>query len=90
MARTALGHDQRRETQFRADFDEVYKKSDERWDIRHNDLSNLVLFAFQHNGLSKHRRKQNADREPTVVRDEIEDAVRARLSVGEIGDAGNR
>jgi hypothetical protein len=77
--KTALEHDLRRETQFLSDFDEVYRQIDDRWDIRNPDLSNLILFAFQNRGLSKHRRKQYADRVPAAVLDEIEEAVQARL-----------
>lgn len=80
MAKTALEYDLRRETRFLSDFDEVYRLIDDRWDIRNTDLSNLILFAFQNRGLSKHRRKQYADRVPAAALDEIAAAVLARLS----------
>jgi hypothetical protein len=83
MAQTALEHDLRRETQFLSDFDAIYGQIDDRWDIRNTDLSNLILFAFQNRGLSKHRRKQYADRVPAAALDAIEAAVLARLSAGE-------
>jgi hypothetical protein len=87
MAQTALEHDLRRETAFLSDFDAIYSQIDDRWDIRNTDLSNLILFAFQNRGLSKHRRKQYADRVPAAALDEIEAAVLARLSASEGAEA---
>jgi Fic family protein len=80
MAKVALAEDLRRETEFLMDFDRVFKSVDDRFDVRGSDLSSLILFAFEQGGrISKHRRKQYADRIPAETIDAIEAAVRACL-----------
>ncbi len=80
MAKTALEHDLGRETQFLADFDRVYGAIDERFDLRGQDLSALIVFAFEGGGsLSKHRRKQYAVRVAAETLDAIEAEVKRLL-----------
>ena len=76
MAKAALEHDLGRETQFLADFDRVYRAIDDRFDVRGQDLANLIVFAFEQGGtLPKKRRKQYAVR----VAEETLDAIEAEV-----------
>ena len=59
MARQALEHDLKEETEFLAKFDRIFKAVDDRFDIRSNDLTTLVLSCLQNNGkVSINRRKK--------------------------------
>jgi Fic family protein len=80
MAKVALEQDLLRETRFLADFDRVYRKIDERFDVRSTDLSNLIVFALQQEGrLSMNRRKQYGERVQAEALDAIEVEVQACL-----------
>jgi Fic family protein len=80
MAKLALAEDLRRETEFLMNFDRVFKNIDDRFDVRGSDLSSLILFAFEQGGrISRHRRKQYADRIPTETLDAIEAEVKTCL-----------
>lgn len=73
MARQALEHDLRQETDFLARFDRVFKAVDARFDVRGNDLTTLVVACLQNNGrLSLRRRKQYLPRIASAVFDAIE------------------
>ena len=81
MAKVALEQDLLRETRFLADFDRVYRKIDERFDVRGTDLSNLIVLALQQEGrLSMNRRKQYAQRVQAEALDAIEVEVQACLA----------
>jgi Fic family protein len=81
MAKVALEQDLQRETQFLVDFDRTHRKIDDRFDIRGTDLSNLIVFAFQHDGrLSNNRRKQYGERVQAEALDAIEAEVQACLA----------
>lgn len=81
MAKAALEQDLLRETRFLADFDRVYGKIDEDFDIRGTDLSNLIVFALQQGGrLSSNRRKQYGERVQAEAFDAIEVEVQACLA----------
>lgn len=81
MAKVALEHDLQRETQFLVDFDRVYRKIDDRFDIRGPDLSNLTVFAFENGGrLSNNRRKQYRERVQAEALDAIDAEVQACLA----------
>ncbi len=75
MARQALEKDLREETEFLARYDRIYKAVNERFDIRGNDLTTLVISCMQNNGkVSNNRRKQYAAAVPEAVFDAIEEA----------------
>ncbi|MDY0038526.1 MAG: Fic family protein [Zoogloea oleivorans] len=75
MARQALEKDLREETGFLARYDRIYKAVNERFDIRGNDLTVLVLSCLQNNGrVSTNRRRQYAARVPEAAFDAIEEA----------------
>lgn len=83
MARQALENDLREETEFLDRFDRVYRQIDERFDVRGNALTTLVIAALQHNGkVSKNRRKQFQLIVPNPVFDAIEQAC-AQVFVAE-------
>jgi Fic family protein len=80
MAKVALEQDLLRETRFLADFDRVYRKVDEKFDVRGTDLSNLIAFALEQGGrLSRNRRKQYGERVQAEALDAIEAEVQACL-----------
>jgi hypothetical protein len=61
MAQQALNIDLKDEAEFLAQFDVIFKAVDERFDVRGNDLTNLVLACLQNNGkVSANRRKKFA------------------------------
>lgn len=73
MARQALEHDLKTETDFLAQFDQLYQAIDQRFDLRGNDLTTLVLACLQNNGkISANRRKQFKLTVPENVLDAIE------------------
>ncbi len=73
MARQALEKDLREETEFLARYDRVYKAVDERFDVRGNDLTTLVISALQNQGkVSNNRRKQFHLSVPEAVFEAIE------------------
>ena len=81
LAKVALEQDLLLETRFLADFDRVYRKIDERFDVRSTDLSNLIVFALQQEGrLSMNRRKQYGERVQAEALDTIEVEVQACLA----------
>jgi hypothetical protein len=73
MAQQALNIDLKEEAEFLAQFDVIFKAVDERFDVRGNDLTNLVLACLQNNGkVSANRRKKFADTVPAIVFEAIE------------------
>ncbi|WP_328983513.1 Fic family protein [Thiorhodovibrio winogradskyi] len=80
MARQALEKDLREETEFLDRFDRVYRQIDERFDVRGNALTTLVITALQNNGkVSKNRRKQFQFTVPAPVFDAIEQVCEQAL-----------
>ena len=74
MAKVALQEDLLGETQWLSDFDAVYEQIKARFDIRDDDLSNLVAAALKNDGrVSKNNRKKYLYR----VADETLDAIEA-------------
>jgi hypothetical protein len=77
MAEQALEFDLRHETEFLVRYDKIVKAVNERFDLRGNDLSTLVICCLDNDGkLSKNRRKQFLGRVPERVFDYIEDIAR--------------
>ena len=77
MAEQALEFDLRHETEFLVRYDKIIKVVNERFDLRGNDLSTLVVCCLDNDGkLSKNRRKQFLGRVPERVFDYIEDVAR--------------
>ncbi len=77
MAEQALDIELRRETEFLARYDAVFRAVNDRFDIRNNDLTTLILSCLQNAGVvSKHRRKQFASRVPKGAFDFIERVAR--------------
>lgn len=77
MADQALEHDLREETAFLDRFDRAYRLINERFDVRGNDLTTLVVSCLQNNcAVSNNRRRQFQYRVPEVVFDAIEEACR--------------
>lgn len=73
MAQQALNIDLKDEAAFLAQFDVIFKAVDERFDVRGNDLTSLVLACLQNKGkISANRRKKFADIVPATVFDAIE------------------
>ena len=73
MARQALEKDLREETEFLARYDRIYKAIDDRFDVRGNDLTTLVISALQNQGkVSHNRRKQFHLSVPETVFEAIE------------------
>ncbi len=73
MAQQALEHDLKTETDFLAQFDRLYQAIDQRFDLRGNDLTTLVLTCLQNNGkISANRRKQFKLTVPEKLFDAIE------------------
>jgi hypothetical protein len=76
MALEAVRKDLRAEVEFLSLYDEVVREVNARFDIVGSTLSQLVLMAYQNQGvLSKHRRKQFADR----VEEEALDFIEAQV-----------
>ena len=74
MAQQALHKDLKDETGFLAQFDALYKAVDERFDVRGNDLTTLVLACLQNKGkVSANRRKKFAATVPEAVFDALEE-----------------
>ncbi len=75
MAQQALERDLKEETAFLARFDRIYKAVDERFDVRRNDLTMLVLACLQNGGkVSSNRRKKYQLTVQASVFDAIEEA----------------
>lgn len=75
MAQQALEHDLKEETAFLERFDRLYRAVDERFDVRSNDLTSLVLACLQNSGkVSANRRKKYVQRVPDAVFAAIEEA----------------
>ncbi len=73
MAQQALEHDLKTETDFLAQFDRLYQAIDQRFDLRGNDLTTLVLACLQNHGkISADRRKQFKLTVPEKLFDAIE------------------
>lgn len=85
MATQALEHDLRRETEFLADYDTVFKTINGRFDVRGSDLSTLIVTCFDNDGtVSNHRRKQFGGRVPEMVFDAIQTEIAAVLRARQI------
>lgn len=81
MAKVALQHDLQRETEWLVDFDRIYKSINDRYDLRSQDLSSLIVFAFDQGGrLSNNRRRQYAARVPEEIMNAIEAEVAGRIN----------
>lgn len=75
MAHQALEKDLREETEFLDRFDQVYRRIDERFDVRGKDLTTLIISSLQNDGkVSEYRRKQFRLTVPEPVFDAIEQA----------------
>ncbi len=75
MAQQALEHDLKEETAFLGKFDRIYKAVDDRFDVRGNDLTTLVLSCLQNNGkVSANHRKRYAHTVQEAVFDAVEEA----------------
>ncbi len=73
MAQQALNIDLKDQAEFLAQFDVIFKAVDERFDVRGNDLTILVLACLQNDGkVSANRRKKFSDTVPELVFDAIE------------------
>lgn len=73
MAKAALDTDLREETRYLERFDEIYRATDARYDIRGSDLAKLVMMCLSQQGqLSQNRRKQYRYRVPEEALDFIE------------------
>ena len=73
MAQQALNIDLKDEAEFLAQFDEIFKAVDERFDVRGNDLTTLVLACLQNKGkVSVNQRKKFVDTVPEAVFEAIE------------------
>lgn len=84
MAHEALEVELRRETQFLAQYDDIVKAVNDRFDLRGSDLVTLVRCCLDLGGtLSKGRRKQFVDRVPEKVFDFIEQVTMERIQVDE-------
>jgi len=74
MAQEALNKDLKVETEFLAQFDELFKAVNERFDVRGNDLTTLVLACLQNKGkVSVNRRKKFAATVPDSVFEALEE-----------------
>lgn len=88
MAEQALEIDLRKETEFLARYDAVFKAVDAQYDVRGSDLATLVRCCLENDGrLSKNWRKQYQYRIPVEVLDAVEQAAQASLSGYDTGDA---
>jgi hypothetical protein len=77
MAEQALEVELKNETVFLSRYDDALKRVDQKFDIRGNVLSSLVMLCLDNNGvISNNRRKQFADRAPEAVFDFIEQCVK--------------
>jgi hypothetical protein len=73
MAKRALEVVLKDETEFLERYDYIVRTVNERYDLRGNDLSNLVMMCLENQGVvSKNRRRQYTLRVPEVVFDYIE------------------
>jgi len=89
MAEQALEFDLRHETEFLVRYDKIVKAVNERFDLRGNDLSTLVICCLDNDGkLSKNRRKQFLGRVPELVFDYIEHVAREIIPPGADTDPG--
>lgn len=80
MAQEAVRTDLRGEAEFLSCYDSVVRAVSERFDVPGSTLSKLIVMAYQNGGtLSKHRRKQFADRVDPAALDFIEAQVRATM-----------
>jgi hypothetical protein len=62
-------------------FDQVYRSIDERFDVRGNDLTTLIISSLRNNGrVSKNRRKQFQSTVPEPVFDAIEQTCQQVLA----------
>jgi hypothetical protein len=74
MAQEALNKDLKVETEFLAQFDELFKAVNERFDVRGNDLTTLALACLQNKGkVSVNRRKKFAATVPDSVFEALEE-----------------
>lgn len=74
MAQEALNKDLKVETEFLAQIDELFKAVNERFDVRGNDLTTLVLACLQNKGkVSVNRRKKFAATVPDSVFEALEE-----------------
>lgn len=75
MAQQALEQDLREQTEFLDRFDQIYRTIDDRFDVRGNILTTLIISGLRNNGkLSKNRRKQFRATVPEPVFEAIEQA----------------
>jgi Fic family protein len=87
MAEQALETELRQETEFLSNYDAIMRKVNERFDVRGNVLSQLVVNCLDNQGIvSRNRRKQLAGVVPDEVFDYIEAIAGERLG-GRAGDA---
>jgi len=89
MAEQALEFDLRHETEFLVHYDKIMKAVNERFDLRGNDLSTLVVCCLDNAGkLSRNRRKQFSGRVPERVFDYIEEVAQDVLPASASADPG--
>ena len=80
MAQEALDIELRKEAEFLAHYDEIYRAVNSRFDVRSNDLSTLIMCAMDNAGtVSKNRRKQYQQRVPDEFFDALEQVAKAVL-----------
>lgn len=80
MAQLALEQELQKETAFLESYDAVYRRVDERFDVRGSDLANLVMMCLSNNGkVSINRRKQHKYAVPDHVFDYIEEVAKEVL-----------
>ncbi len=88
MALETLRTDLRSEVDFLACYDEVLRKTDERFDVPGSTLASLIVMAFQNGGtFSQHRRKQFRDQVDPAAMDFIEQQL--QLALRKIGVSAN-
>lgn len=88
MAEQALEIDLRKETEFLARYDAVFKEVDAQYDVRGSDLATLVRCCLENDGrLSKKRRRQYQYKVPVEVLDAIELAAQASVAGNEDDEA---
>jgi Fic/DOC family len=89
MAEQALEFDLRHETEFLVRYDKIMKAVNEKFDVRGNDLSTLVVCCLDNDGkLSKNRRGQFLGRVPERVFDYIEEVASEIMPASEVADPG--
>jgi hypothetical protein len=80
MAQLALEDELQKETAFLESYDTVYRRVDERFDVRGSDLASLVMMCLSNNGkVSTNRRKQYKYAVPDHVFDYIEEVAKQVL-----------